>query len=102
GSNQSTSTATIELDDPSVAANYDTAAVDVVLTDAKKTGVLKVPVTALVALAEGGYGVQVADASVQGSHLVGVTPGLYTDTEVEVTNTNLQAGDKILVPASTT
>jgi uncharacterized membrane protein YgcG len=99
---QSSATATIAFDDPAVANNYDSASVDVILTDAKRTGVLKVPVTALVALAEGGYAVQVVDASAQGSHLVGVTPGLYTSTDVEVTDTNLQPGDKVVVPASGT
>lgn len=54
--------------------------------------VLAVPVTALVALAEGGYGVQLASGE-----FVPVTPGLYSDGKVEVTG-DLAAGTRVRVP----
>jgi hypothetical protein len=59
--------------------------------------VLAVPITALVALAGGGYGVWV-DAGVA-RHLVAVSPGLFTDTLVQVTAPGLRVGDRIEVPA---
>jgi len=59
----------------------------------QRKDVLAVPVTALVALAEGGYGVQLAD----GGAFVPVTPGLYAEGEVEVTG-NIEAGTRIRVP----
>lgn len=59
----------------------------------ERKDVLAVPVTALVALAEGGYGLQLAD----GGEFVAVTPGLYADGEVEVTG-DIAAGTRIRVP----
>ncbi len=55
------------------------------------------PVTALLALAGGGYAVEVSDGAT--SHLVGVEPGLYADGYVEVTSDELREGQKVVVPA---
>ncbi len=88
---------TVVLDDPSAAAGLDEAPVEVeVVTDSRR-GVLAVPVTALVALAEGGYAVEVEqpDGSVQ---LVPVTPGFYSSGLVEITSGPLAAGDRVVVP----
>jgi len=60
----------------------------------QRRGVLAVPVLALVALAEGGYGLQLDDAA---GSFVPVTPGLYADGEVEVTGA-IEAGTQIRVP----
>lgn len=60
----------------------------------QKRRALNVPVTALVALAEGGYGVQLDDAD---GTFVPVTPGLYADGRVEVDG-DLKPGIKIRVP----
>jgi multidrug efflux system membrane fusion protein len=43
--------------------------------------VLTVPIGALVALAEGGFGLQVLDGT---SHYIGVTTGLFANGKVEV------------------
>ncbi len=56
--------------------------------------VLTVPVTALVALAEGGYGIQLADSS---GTFVPVVPGLYADGTVEISG-DIEPGAKIRVP----
>lgn len=56
---------------------------------------LMVPVRALVALLEGGYGVQVEDDA--GTHYVGVETGEFVDGWVEVTG-DLKAGDLVVVP----
>ena len=89
--------ATISLTDPASAGGLDQAPVTVNVTDRTVTDVLAVPVTALVALAGGGYGVWVdADA---GRHLVPVTPGLYATSLVQVTASGLNTGDLVEVPA---
>jgi hypothetical protein len=60
--------------------------------------VLAVPATALLALAGGGYAVEVVERS--GNHrLVGVTTGIFDDQSglVEVDGTGLAAGQKVVV-----
>ncbi len=88
---------TIQLIDATVGADLDQAPVDVLVVTDSRSQVLSVPVTALLALAEGGYAVEVEqpDGSVG---LVGVEPGLYADGWVEVTAEGLAAGDLVVVP----
>jgi len=74
-----------------------TAAVTVAFTAGERPNVLAVPVAALLALAEGGYGVQVVDANA--TRLVAVTTGLFADGRVEITGTGLQAGMKVAMPS---
>ncbi|WP_418060121.1 peptidoglycan-binding protein [Pimelobacter simplex] len=81
----------LELKNPARAPRAGAVTVSYVVEE--RHDVLAVPVTALVALAEGGYGVQLAD----GGGFVAVTPGLYADGEVEVTG-DLEAGTRIRVP----
>jgi peptidoglycan hydrolase-like protein with peptidoglycan-binding domain len=74
--------------------SLDAAPVDVVVTTQKATGVLVVPIRALVALAEGGYAVEkVTGASTQ---LVAVEPGEFGDGIVAVTGT-IAEGDTVVV-----
>jgi peptidoglycan hydrolase-like protein with peptidoglycan-binding domain len=58
--------------------------------------VLAVPVEALVALAEGGYGLEVVDP--KGSHYVGVKTGMFTDALVEITSDQISEGTTVRVP----
>ncbi|MET7401621.1 peptidoglycan-binding protein [Dactylosporangium sp. NPDC005572] len=88
----------VTLDDPQVGANLDRAPVQVGITDETVTAVLAVPVTALVALAGGGYGVYKRAGAVRA--LIAVTTGLFTDTLVEVSSGDLQEGDEVEVPSS--
>lgn len=91
--------ALVRLADPAAAAHLDQAPVTVNVTDHSVRGVLAVPITALVALAGGGYGVWVDGADgPTGRHLVGVTPGLFATTLVQVTAPGLRVGDKVEVP----
>jgi len=60
-------------------------------------GVMAVPVTALLALTEGGYAVEV-DNGDGTTRLIGVDPGLYADNLVEVASSGLQVGDLVVVP----
>ena len=90
--------ATIVLDDPAPAAGLDQAPVTIDVTDRTVHDVLAVPITALVAVQGGGYGVYVRHGATR--TLVGVTPGLFADTLVQVTSTGLHAGDAVVVPTS--
>jgi peptidoglycan hydrolase-like protein with peptidoglycan-binding domain len=62
-----------------------------------------VPVAALVALAEGGYGLQVLDGTTDtgapASHLIGVEVGQFTDGMVAVTGADVAAGLDVVVPS---
>jgi hypothetical protein len=85
----------VVLDDPPVAAGIDEAPVTVAVITDRVDGVNAVPVEALVALAEGGYAVEVRGDS--GTSLVAIEPGFYADGLVEVTG-NVSAGDQVVVP----
>jgi peptidoglycan hydrolase-like protein with peptidoglycan-binding domain len=87
----------VALDDVSVAAGLDQAPVSIDVVNESRTGVLAVPVTALLALSEGGYAVEVDDGDGT-THLVAVEPGLYADNLVEVAADGLQAGNQVVVP----
>jgi hypothetical protein len=85
----------VELDDPSLAAGIDEAPVTVAVITDRADQVTAVPVEALVALAEGGYAVEVEDGS--GTRLVAVDPGFYADGLVEVSG-DVVPGDRVVVP----
>jgi hypothetical protein len=76
----------------------DQAPVSVTVVDRRVRGVLAVPITALVALAGGGYGVWVDTPGPR--HLVPVTPGLFASSLVEVSGSGLAVGDAVEVPSS--
>ncbi|WP_066364590.1 peptidoglycan-binding protein [Herbidospora mongoliensis] len=73
---------------------FDQAPVDVALTSETREDVLSVPVEALLALREGGYGVQVE----KGAAVV-VTTGLFAAGRVEIEGPGLAEGMKVQVPA---
>jgi Putative peptidoglycan binding domain len=98
GSNSSpTVTVTITLDHTPAGAALDQAPVNVNITSQRAANVLAVPVDALLALAGGGFGVQVVTGDT--SHLAGVTTGLYSATMVQVSGPALTAGMRVEVPA---
>jgi peptidoglycan hydrolase-like protein with peptidoglycan-binding domain len=70
--------------------------VDVEVTTVAADGVLVVPVNALLALAGGGYAVEVSDGG-GATHLVGVGLGVFADDLVAVTGA-IAAGDQVVVP----
>ena len=72
-----------------MAAGLDQAPVEIEVVTESRTGVMAVPVTALLALAEGGYAVEVDDGDGT-TRLVPVDPGLYADNLVEVSADGLQ------------
>ncbi|MET8257759.1 peptidoglycan-binding domain-containing protein [Micromonospora sp. NPDC005553] len=87
---------TVAVTDPKTLAGFDQASADVTFTVSERRDVLTVPVAALLALAEGGYGVQVADGDA--SRVLAVTTGLFTDGRVEVSAAGLTEGTTVVVP----
>jgi len=92
-----TVTVTIALDQAPSGATLDQAPVNVDITSQTVHDVLAVPVSALLALQGGGYGVDVVSGST--SHLVGVTTGLYSNTLVQVSGSGIRPGMRVEVPA---
>ena len=94
---QATVQVTIRLGRPAAAGRLDQAPVTVGIVSARARGVLAVPVSALVALAGGGYAVEVAHGA--GRRLVAVRTGLFAQTLVQVSGPGLAAGQRVEVPA---
>ncbi|RAO01311.1 hypothetical protein GAR06_04044 [Micromonospora saelicesensis] len=87
---------TVAVTDPKALTGFDQASADVTFTVSERRDVLTVPVSALLALAEGGYGVQVAEGDA--SRVLAVTTGLFADGRVEVTGAGLTEGTSVVVP----
>jgi peptidoglycan hydrolase-like protein with peptidoglycan-binding domain len=105
GADNNNSSPTVEVDiaptDPAATGSLDQAPVQVSITTASVSSALVVPVAALLALAGGGYAVETVGAD--GAHkLVGVTLGLFDDADglVQVTDTSLRPGDRVMVAAT--
>ncbi|MFD8079657.1 peptidoglycan-binding protein [Streptomyces sp. NPDC059718] len=68
----------------------------------ERKNVLTVPVVALVALAEGGYGLEIADDASTGKdgagRYVAVTTGLVADGKAEVSGPGIHEGMKVRIP----
>jgi peptidoglycan hydrolase-like protein with peptidoglycan-binding domain len=91
----------VRLLQPAAAGRLDQAPVSVAITTDSVTDVLVVPVNSLLALAGGGYAVEVVDRA--GAHrLVPVELGLFDDAQglVQVSGSGLRAGQRIVVPAT--
>lgn len=86
----------ITLDDQGAGDGLDQAPVSVRLTTSKADGVLAVPVSALLALAEGGYAVEEVTGAGT-TRLVAVRPGAFAGGWVAVTG-DLAEGDQVVVP----
>ncbi len=78
------------------AAAFGQAAVHVGFTAGERPDVLTVPVAALLALAEGGYGVEVVQGGT--SRYVPVTTGLFADGRVEISGDGIAEGTKVGMP----
>lgn len=73
----------------------DAVAVQVSLTTQEARGVLAVPISALLALSEGGYALEVVGPGGR-HHLVAVTTGVFTATQVQVEGNGVEAGTKVV------
>jgi hypothetical protein len=89
----------IRLTHPGAAGRLDQALVEVAITDRTVHDVLAVPVYALVALAGGGYAVEVVHSDGT-HHLEPVRLGLFDDATgmVQVSGPGLGAGQHVVVP----
>jgi hypothetical protein len=91
-------TVTVTLDNPGAAPLLDQAPVQVDVTDQTAKGVLAVPVDALLALAGGGYGLELVTSG--GHHVVSVQVGLFGNGMVQVSGSGVTEGATVEVPAS--
>lgn len=98
GGSQDTVQMTVRLTRPASAGRLDQAPVTVDIISAQARDVLAVPVSALVALAGGGYAVEVVHGSA--GYLVAVRTGLFSQTLVQVSGAGLAAGMRVEVPSS--
>jgi peptidoglycan hydrolase-like protein with peptidoglycan-binding domain len=84
---------TASFDDAAVATGTDAGPVTVRFTGARRDDVLAVPVQALLALREGGYGIEAADGD---QRYVAVELGLFADGLVEVSGAGLTEGMRVV------
>lgn len=100
GGDEATIPVTVRIDDPTALGGLDVTPVAVTFAADERADVLAVPVRALLALAEGGYGLEVVDGS--GTRLVAVETGMFADGYVEVTppaEGDVEEGDSVVVPS---
>jgi hypothetical protein len=100
GSSSPTITVIVDPTDPAATGDWDQAPVDVTIVTGSVTNALVVPVDALLSQSGGGYAVEVVDSN--GIHrLEDVSLGLFDDADglVQVTDSGLVAGQRIVVPA---
>jgi len=96
GDTQDTLDVVVDVRDSSAVRRFVRAPVDVSLDGMRRPDVLTVPVSALIALPGGGYGVTVLGSD--GSRRdVKVTTGMFADGKVEVNGSGLTAGTKVEV-----
>ncbi|MFD4350368.1 peptidoglycan-binding protein [Streptomyces coelicoflavus] len=82
---------TVAFDDPDEAGRFNAAPVQVEFGSESRSDVLAVPLTALLALREGGYGLQIA-----GGRLIAVETGLIVKGMVEVSGDGLTEGTRVV------
>ncbi|MGB7051390.1 MAG: hypothetical protein WBG41_07465 [Acidimicrobiales bacterium] len=99
GSGGPTITVLVTPTDAAATGSLDQAPVEVAITTGSVSSALVVPVDALLALASGGYAVEVVSTS-NAHHLVAVNLGLTDDANemVQVTGAGLAAGQRVVVP----
>lgn len=82
---------TVTMTDPKAAGRLDGGAVEVQVEGETRKGVLAVPVTALLALREGGYAIQLADG-----RLIAVATGMFSGGMVEVSGDGVIEGQLVV------
>jgi hypothetical protein len=78
--------------------SLDQAPVDVFLEKGRIENVLTVPVSSLLALAEGGFAVEVVEPG-GSTRLVRVEPGMFVDGAVQISGKGIEKGMKVVVPS---
>ncbi len=88
---------TVTPDDAAAFAGLEHVTVEVGFTASRKEQVLTVPVSALLALAEGGYGLQIVEGGT--SRIVAVELGMFAAGRVEVSGAGITDGTQVGVPS---
>jgi multidrug efflux system membrane fusion protein len=86
---------TVDITDQQALGTLQGGPVDVDLVNQTREGVLAVPVGALLALPQGGYGVQVVNGAT--TRIVAVTTGLFAGGQVEISG-GITEGTKVGIP----
>ncbi|MDT0613634.1 peptidoglycan-binding domain-containing protein [Streptomyces lancefieldiae] len=84
---------TVIIEDQKSVGRLESGPVTVEYTGREVKDVLTVPVAALMALAEGGHGLETADGD-----FIPVKTGLFADGKVEVSGSSVRAGLKVRIP----
>ena len=88
----------IELTDSQLALGLDEAPVEVIVVSDSVVDVMAIPVSALVALLEGGYAVELDTGSGTRKY-VGVETGFFgEDGMIEIVSPELEPGDRVVIP----
>lgn len=87
---------TVTIADQAALGTLAAAPVEVDFVSAKRADVLAVPVAALLALAEGGYGVEIFEGDTP--RIVAVKTGMFADGRVEVSGAAIAEGMLVGVP----
>jgi hypothetical protein len=93
---QASALATVTPDQPGTTGTGAGVPVQVSLTVQSASNVLAAPIAALLALAGGGYGVEVVGPSGV-HHVVGVTMGVFSGSQVQINGAGVQAGTRVVV-----
>ena len=98
GSGLATFDVVIELTDSQLALGLDEAPVEVIVISDAVVDVMAVPVSALVALLEGGYAVEL-DTGIGTKRYVGVETGFFGENGmIEIVSPELEPGDRVVIP----
>jgi len=87
---------TVTIADQAALGTLAAAPVDVDFVSATRADVLTVPVAALLALVEGGYGVEIVEGDT--SRIVAVKTGMFADGQVEVSGEAIAEGLRVGAP----
>jgi multidrug efflux pump subunit AcrA (membrane-fusion protein) len=87
---------TVTIADQNKLGSLDGAPVDVDFVSQERKGVLAVPVAALLALPQGGYGVQVVQGGA--TSVVAVRIGMFAAGRVEISGNGIAEGVTVGVP----
>lgn len=98
GAKSATVPVLIRIGDQKALGRLDSSPVTVRYVGRKRENVLTVPVAALVALAEGGHGLELADSDKKSSRFVAVETGLFANGKVEVSGSAVREGMKVRIP----
>jgi peptidoglycan hydrolase-like protein with peptidoglycan-binding domain len=87
---------TVKIADQAALGTLEAAPVEVDFVSATREDVLTVPVAALLALAEGGYGVEIVEGNT--TRIVAVKTGMFADGRVEVSGEAIAEGMMVGAP----